>query len=91
MTLFARYQIFRALPDLRRAEETLGGSRFDLLDGNRYQAENWDVAAYMDANVVDSLSSHSDRAIPHLIIHGNNDRRVRCNLVGQAIDMGCVV
>ena len=45
----------------------------------------------MDANVVDSLSSHSDRAIPHLIIHGNNDRRVRCNLVGQAIDMGCVV
>ena len=68
-----------------------GGPKFELFDGNRYLAENPDVAAYVDANVEDFLGSRSNGAIAHFIIYGNNEQRLAFDLTGQAIDMGYIV
>ena len=84
-TLFAHYNLYGVW------EGRSGGPKFELFDGNRYLAENPDVAAYVDANVEDFLGSRSNGAIAHFIIYGNNEQRVAYDTAGAAVDMGYIL
>ena len=67
------------------------GPRFDHFDGNRYLADNPDVAAYVDANLAGFLGSRTNGAIAHFIIYGANEQRVAYDTTGVLVDMGYVV
>ena len=84
-TLFMHYNLYGVW------EGRSGGPAFDQFDGNRYLAENLDVAAYVDANVADFLNSRSNGAIAHFIIYGADEQRVAYDMIGAAIDMGYIV
>ncbi len=84
-TLFAHYNLYGVW------EGRSGGPKFELFNGNRYLAENPDVAAYVDANVQDFLGSRSNGAIAHFVIFGADEQRAAYDFVGQSIDMGYVV
>ena len=60
-------------------------------DGNRYLADNPDVAAYVDANLAGFLGSRTNGAIAHFIIYGANEQRVAYDTTGVLVDMGYVV
>jgi hypothetical protein len=63
------------------------GPKFDLFDGNRYLADNPDVAAYVDAYVNDFLGSRTNGAIAHYIIYGAAEQRLVFDLNGAAISL----
>ena len=63
------------------------GPMFDQFDGNRYLADNPDVAAYVDAYVADFLGSRTNGAIAHYVIYGGAEGRTAYDLIGQAISM----
>ena len=61
------------------------GPTFDTFDGNRYLADNPDVAAYVDAFVADFLGSRSNGAIAHYIIYGAAEQRLSYDTAGQPV------
>jgi hypothetical protein len=63
------------------------GPAFDQFDGNRYLADNPDVAAYVDAYIGDFLGSRTNGAIAHYVIYGQHEQRLAYDLVGQPISM----
>ena len=67
------------------------GPKFQDFDGDRYLADNPDVAAYVDAYVDDFLGSRTNGAIAHFIIYGANEQRVAYDTAGVPVDMGYVV
>ena len=67
------------------------GPKFDRFDGNRYLADNPDVAAYVDAYVADFLGSRTNGAIAHYVIYGQHEQRLAFDLVGQQIDLGYTI
>ena len=82
LTLFRHFNLYGVW------EGRAPGPVFDGFDGNRYLAENPDVAAYVDAYVDDFLGSRSNGAIAHFILYGANESRVAYNLGGQALQLG---
>ncbi len=81
-TLFMHYNLYGVW------EGRSAGPKFDQFDGNRYLAENPDVAAYVDAHLPDFLGSRSNGAIAHYVIYGSNEQRVAYDAGGGAIDLG---
>jgi Ca2+-binding RTX toxin-like protein len=67
------------------------GPVFDQFDGNRYLADNPDVAAYVDAFVNDFLGSRTNGAIAHYVIYGQHEQRLAYDLVGQQIKLDYVI
>lgn len=61
------------------------GPQFANFDGNRYLADNPDVAAYVDANVADFLGSRSNGAIAHYLIYGAAEQRLTYDTAGQPV------
>jgi len=84
-TLFMHYNLYGVW------EGRSAGPRFDHFDGNRYLADNPDVAAYVDANLAGFLGSRTNGAIAHFIIYGANEQRVAYDTTGVLVDMGYVV
>lgn len=84
-TLFSHYNLYGVW------EGRSAGPKFDNFDGNRYLAENPDVAAYVDAYVADFLGSRTNGAIAHFVIYGANEQRIAHDTGGQTIDMGYIV
>lgn len=84
-TLFVHYNLFGVW------EGRSAGPKFDRFDGNRYLAENPDVAGYVDANLPAFLGSRSNGAIAHFIIYGAEELRVAHDTNGAVVDMGYVV
>ena len=84
-TLFLHYNLFGVW------EGRSAGPKFDRFDGNRYLAENPDVAGYVDANLPAFLGSRSNGAIAHFIIYGAEELRVAHDTNGAVVDMGYVV
>lgn len=64
------------------------GPDFHRFDGDRYLAENPDVAAYVDVNVGDFLGSRSNGAIAHYVIYGSHEQRLAFDLDAQPVDLG---
>ena len=83
-TLFMHYNLFGVW------EGRSAGPKFDRFDGNRYLAENPDVAAYVDANVADFLGSRTNGAIAHYVIYGADEQRTAHETTGAVIDIGYV-
>ncbi len=81
-TLFMHYNLYGVW------EGRSAGPKFDQFDGNRYLAENPDVAAYVDAYIADFLGSRTNGAIAHYVIYGSNEQRVAYDSGGGAIDLG---
>lgn len=84
-TLFQHYNLFGVW------EGRSAGPKFERFDGNRYLADNPDVAGYVDANLPAFLGSRSNGAIAHFIIYGANEQRVSYDSAGTQIDMGYVL
>ena len=84
-TLFMHYNLFGVW------EGRAAGPKFDHFDGNRYLAENPDVAAYVDANLHAFLGSRGNGAIAHYLIYGADEQRVAHDTSGATIDLGYVV
>jgi hypothetical protein len=84
-TLFLHYNLHGVW------EGRAAGAEFDQFDGNRYLADNPDVAAYVDSHLPDFLGSRSNGAIAHLVIYGQHELRPAFDLVGQPIDLGYTV
>ncbi len=80
-TLFQHFNLFGVW------EGRSPGPKFELLDGNRYLAENPDVAAYVDANLPAFLGSRTNGAIAHYIIYGDAEQRLVFDLNGGAITL----
>jgi serralysin len=78
-TLFQHYNLFGVW------EGRSAGPKFDAFDGNRYLADNPDVAGYVDANVRDFLGSRTNGAIAHFVIYGSNEGRAVFDTAGQPI------
>ncbi len=78
-TLFQHYNLFGVW------EGRSGGPRFDRFDGNRYLADNPDVAAYVDLAIADFLGSRTNGAIAHFVIYGANEQRAAFDTTGAAI------
>ena len=66
------------------------GPRFQNFDGNRYLADNPDVADYVDAHLPDFLGSRTNGAIAHFIIYGADEQRATFETTGNPIDLGYV-
>jgi Ca2+-binding RTX toxin-like protein len=81
-TLFMHYNLYGVW------EGRSAGPEFDQFDGNRYLADNPDVAAYVDGHLPDFLGSRSNGAIAHYVIYGANEGRAAYDLVGQVIEPG---
>ena len=64
---------------------------FDQYDGNRYLAENPDVAGYVDGNLTAFLGSRSNGAIAHYIIYGTDEGRVAFDLNGKQLDTAVLI
>jgi hypothetical protein len=84
-TLFMHYNLYGVW------EGRSAGPEFDRFDGNRYLADNPDVAAYVDSHLPDFLGSRSNGAIAHFVIYGQHELRPAFDLVGQPIDLGYTV
>ncbi len=84
-TLFLHYNLFGVW------EGRAAGPKFDTFDGNRYLADNPDVAAYVDAHVADFLNSRSNGAIAHFVIYGSNEQRTVFDSTGQPISFDYAV
>jgi len=84
-TLFKHYNLYGVW------EGRSAGPRFDTFDGDRYLADNPDVAAYVDGNLADFLGSRSNGAIAHYVIYGAQEQRAAFDASGTAIDLGYVV
>jgi len=84
-TLFMHYNLFGVW------EGRAAGPKFDHFDGNRYLAENPDVAAYVDANLPAFLGSRGNGAIAHYLIYGADEQRIAHDTSGATIDLGYVV
>ncbi|MCL4744531.1 MAG: tandem-95 repeat protein [Burkholderiaceae bacterium] len=67
------------------------GPAFERFDGNRYLAQNPDVAGYVDAFIADFLGSRTNGAIAHYILFGAAEGREAVDLVGQVIDLGYTI
>ena len=78
-TLFRHFNLFGVW------EGRAPGPTFDTFDGNRYLADNPDVAAYVDAFVADFLGSRSNGAIAHYIIYGAAEQRLSYDTAGQPV------
>ena len=78
-TLFQHFNLFGVW------EGRAPGPIFDTFDGNRYLADNPDVAAYVDANVADFLGSRSNGAIAHYLIYGAAEQRLSYDTAGQPV------
>lgn len=81
-TLFKHYNLFGVW------EGRSGGPSFDRFDGNRYLADNPDVAAYVDANLPAFLGSRTNGAIAHFVIYGSNEDRSAYDTSAHLIDLG---
>ena len=84
-TLFAHFNLYGVW------EGRAAGPKFDRFDGNRYLADNPDVAAFVDANLSLFLGSRSNGAIAHFVIYGAAEQRLAYDLSSQPIDLGYVV
>ena len=84
-TLFRHFNLFGVW------EGRSPGPLFERFDGNRYLAQNPDVAAYVDAFIDDFLGSRTNGAIAHYILFGAAEGRQAIDLVGQSIDLGYVI
>jgi hypothetical protein len=84
-TLFRHYNLYGVW------EGRSAGPEFDRFDGNRYLADNPDVAVYVDGHLPDFLGSRSNGAIAHYVIYGQHEMRPAFDLVGQPIDLGYLV
>ncbi len=84
-TLFRHFNLFGVW------EGRSPGPKFDDFDGERYLADNPDVAAYVDAFVDDFLGSRSNGAIAHYILYGAAESRPAVDLVGQPVSLDYVV
>ena len=84
-TLFMHYNLHGVW------EGRSAGPKFDQFDGNRYLADNPDVAAYVDTHLPDFLGSRSNGAIAHFVIYGQHEMRLAFDLVGQPIDLGYTI
>ena len=62
-------------------------ARLDQFDGDRYLADNPDVAAYVDANLASFLGSRDNGAIAHFLIYGAGEQRAAFDNSGQAFDV----
>lgn len=67
------------------------GPKFDAFDGNKYLADNVDVAGYVDANINDFLGSRTNGAIAHYIIYGALEQRLIFDTGGQPIVLDYLV
>jgi len=79
-TLFMHYNLYGVF------EGRSPGPMFERFDGDRYLAENPDVAAYVHANVSAFLGSTSNGAIAHFMIYGADEQRPAFDDSGQLID-----
>jgi len=84
-TLFKHYNLFGVW------EGRSAGPMFDHYDGNRYLADNPDVAAYVDAYVADFLGSRTNGAIAHYVIYGAAEGRVAYDTAGVAIEQAILI
>ncbi|UCE31051.1 MAG: hypothetical protein JSW68_13585 [Burkholderiales bacterium] len=84
-TLFVHFNLYGVW------EGRAPGPMFDRFDGDRYLAENADVAEYVDASIADFLGSRTNGAIAHYVIHGADESRQAYDLSGGPIDLGYVV
>ena len=84
-TLFQHYNLFGVW------EGRSAGPAFDTFNGNRYLAENPDVAGYVDAFIGDFLGSRTNGAIAHYIIYGANEGRAAHDATGAMIELGYIV
>jgi len=84
-TLFQHYNLFGVW------EGRAAGPAVGAFDGNRYLADNPDVAAYVDAFIGDFLGSRTNGAIAHYVIYGAAEGRVGYDSAGGAIDLGFAV
>ncbi len=80
-TLFAHFNLYGVW------EGRSPGPKFQQIDGDRYLAENPDVAAYVDANLGSFLGSRSNGAIAHFIIYGNAEQRLAFDTNAQVITL----
>jgi hypothetical protein len=84
-TLFQHYNLFGVW------EGRAAGPAVGAFDGNRYLADNPDVAAYVDAFIGDFLGSRTNGAIAHYVIYGAAEGRIGHDTAGAAIDLGFAV
>ena len=84
-TLFQHYNLFGVW------EGRAAGPAVGAFDGNRYLADNPDVAAYVDAFIGDFLGSRTNGAIAHFIIYGADEGRSGFQTSGAPIDLGFAV
>ncbi len=80
-TLFQHYNLYGVW------EGRSAGPKFDRFDGQRYLAENTDVAAYVDASIADFLGSRTNGAIAHCVIYGANEQRAAFDAAGTQIKL----
>ena len=81
-TLFMHYNLYGVW------EGRSGGPKLEHFDGERYLAENPDVAAYVETNLDDFLGSRGNGATAHFIIYGAEEHRLAYDILGVAIDLG---
>ena len=67
------------------------GPGFDRYDGNRYLADNPDVAAYVDGHLGDFLGSRTNGAIAHYVIYGAGEGRLAYDTTGAPIDAAILI
>jgi hypothetical protein len=84
-TLFMHYNLYGVW------EGRSAGPAYDQFDGNRYLADNPDVATYVDAHLPDFLGSRGNGAIAHHVIYGQHELRPAFDLIGQPISLDYVL
>ncbi len=84
-TLFLHYNLY-GVWEGRSANRALNG-----FNGERYLAENPDVAGYVDANLDAFLGSRTNGAIAHFVIYGEREGRLAFETDGTPIDFGYLV
>ncbi len=84
-TLFMHFNLFGVW------EGRAPGPKFEHFDGNRYLADNPDVAAYVDAYIGDFLGSRTNGAIAHFILFGADELRLAYDTIGVPVELGYVL
>lgn len=84
-TLFQHYNLYGVW------EGRSAGPAFNQFDGERYLAENGDVATYVREYIDDFLGSRTNGAIAHYVIYGANELRAAYETDGSLIDLGYVL
>ncbi len=84
-TLFVHYNLYGVW------EGRSAAPMYDTYDGTRYLRDNPDVAAYVDAHVVDFLGSRTNGAIAHYVIYGADEGRVAYDASGVKLDAAVVI